>query len=141
MTLLDANVLIYASERGSVHHEWARSVLVRAVAGEGAALNAVGLAEISVGEADPATAAERIRAWGVELLDVPAAAAGPCAAAYKRYRERRNRQAGRASPRTPLPDFFIGAHAQVMGWTLATADTKRMRTYFPSVRLIGPGPD
>ena len=141
MTLLDSNVLIYASERGSVHYEWACSTLARAVAVEGAALNAVALAEICVGEADPATAAARIRAWGVELLDVPAAVAEPCAAAYRLYRERRTRQSGRTSPRTPLPDFLIGAHAQVMGWTLATADTNRMRTYFPSVRLISPEDD
>jgi predicted nucleic acid-binding protein len=39
---------------------------------------------------------------------------------------------------TPLPDFFIGAHAQVMGWTLATADESRFTTYFPSVRLLTP---
>ncbi len=37
-----------------------------------------------------------------------------------------------------LPDFFIGAHAQVMGWTILTRDTRRYRTYFPTVPLITP---
>ena len=32
----------------------------------------------------------------------------------------------------PLPDFFIGAHAQLAGWPLATADPDRIRTYFPT---------
>ena len=51
------------------------------------------------------------------------------------YRERRLSQSGKESPVMPLPDFFIGAHAQVMGWPLATADEGRIRTYFPSVVL------
>ncbi len=97
-------------------------MIVEAVSTEGAAINAVCLAEICVGEDDPATVADRIRGWGVEVIDVPAAAADVCAAAYRKYRERRRQQSGKESPRTPLPDFFIGAHAQVMGWTLATAD-------------------
>ena len=138
MTLLDSNVAIYASERGSAHHDWARRMIVEAVSTEGAAINAVCLAEICVGEDDPATVADRICGWGVEVIDVPAAAADVCAAAYRKYRERRRQQSGKESSRTPLPDFFIGAHAQVMGWTLATADVARIRTYFPLVRLAAP---
>lgn len=138
MTLLDTNVLIYASTGASRHHDWARQIIARAASTEGASINAVCLAEICVGEGDPATAADRIRGWGVEILDVPAAAADACATAYRRYRERRRRQSGRDSPRTPLPDFFIGAHAHIMGWTLATADASRIRTYFPGVRLTTP---
>ncbi len=140
MTLLDSNVLIYASLPGSAHHAWAQQLVARAVSSDGAAVNAVCLAEICVGEDEPWTVPDRIRGWGVAVLDVPAAAADVCAAAYRRYRERRQRHSGKDSPRMPLPDFFIGAHAQVMGWPLATADTGRIRTYFPSVRLVVPGP-
>ena len=38
----------------------------------------------------------------------------------------------------PLPDFFIGAQAQILGWPLATADVDRFRSYFPKVRLHTP---
>ena len=138
MTLLDTNILLFASESGSRYQDWARETIARAISTEGAAINAVCLAEICVGETEPTTAADRIRSWGVQILDVPAASADICAAAYRRYRSRRQRQSGRGSPRTPLPDFFIGAHAELMGWPLATVDTSRFSTYFPSVRLLTP---
>jgi predicted nucleic acid-binding protein len=108
------------------------------VVGGGAAISAVSLAEICVGDADPVTAADRIRSWGVEILEVPAAAADVCAKAYLRYRKRRMSQSDTPVSTMPLPDFFIGAHAKIMGWDLATADRGRLHTYFPSVSLKMP---
>lgn len=138
MTLLDTNVLIYASDERAAHCRWARRTIAEAVAGEGAAVNAVSVAEVCVGDAEPQTVADRIRSWGVAVLDVPAAASEVCACAYAAYRTRRKTDAGKDAPRAPLPDFFIGAHAQVMRWTLATADADRFKTYFPSVPLKSP---
>ncbi|HXV82259.1 MAG TPA: PIN domain-containing protein [Candidatus Binatia bacterium] len=138
MILLDTNVLIYAFDPESPFCQWARETIVSAVAGDGAAINAVSLAEICVGDRDPLTVADRIRSWGVEILDVPAAAAGFCATAYRQYRQRRLSQSDVSLPNMPLPDFFIGAHAKIMGWELATTDRTRFRTYFPSVSLKMP---
>jgi predicted nucleic acid-binding protein len=138
MILLDTNVLIYAFEPESPFYRWAREIIVDAVADDGAAINAVSLAEICVGDADPLTAADRIRSWGVDILDIPAAAADECARAYRNYRKRRTPQSVKPVPLMPLPDFFIGAHAKIMGWELATADRGRFHTYFPSVPLKMP---
>lgn len=138
MILLDTNVLIYGFDPGSPYYEWARDTIAGAVAGDGAAINVVSLAELCVGERHPSTAAERVRSWGVEILDLPVAAAEVCAAAYATYRERRRAESGGDSPRVPLPDFFIGAHAVVLGCWLATADTRRFTTAFPAVVLVSP---
>ena len=51
MMLLDTNVLLYAAESGSRYQDWARETIARAISTEGAAINAVCLAEICVGEA------------------------------------------------------------------------------------------
>lgn len=135
MLLLDTNVLIYAFDSDAPFYRWARDAIVGGVAGGGAAINAVSLAEICVGEPEPASVADRIRSWGVEILDVPAAAAEACAKAYLQYRKRRASQVDIPAPAMPLADFFIGAHAKVMDWPLATADRARFQAYFPSVAL------
>ena len=138
MILLDTSVLVYAFDHDSPFCRWAIETIADAVADDGAAINAVSLAEICVGDADPPTAADRIRSWGVEILDVPAAAADVCATAYRKYRKRRMSQSDTPVAVMPLPDFFIGAHAKIMGWELATADKGRFHTYFPSVSLKMP---
>lgn len=135
MILLDTNVLIYAFDPASPFCHWARETIADAVAGDGAAINAVSLAELCVGDAEPSTVAERIRRWGVAILDVPAAAAVVCATAYRLYRQRRLAQSALPAPAPPLPDFFIGAHAEIMGWDLATVDRGRFQTYCPAVTL------
>jgi hypothetical protein len=138
MILLDTNVLIYAADGQTKLGRWARRTIAAAVSGDGAAVNAISVAEVCVGDAEPDTVADRIRSWGVAVVDVPAAASEVCARAYRAYRLRRKAEAGVAAPATPLPDFFIGAHARVMGWALATADEARFRTCFPEVPLHVP---
>jgi hypothetical protein len=64
--------------------------------------------------------------------NVPWTAAFLAGKVYLEYRRRGGQR------RSPLPDFFIGAHAAVAGLRLLTRDAARYRTYFPTVELITP---
>ncbi|HZD50798.1 MAG TPA: type II toxin-antitoxin system VapC family toxin [Silvibacterium sp.] len=55
--------------------------------------------------------------------------AGKCYLAYRRRGGMRN---------SPLPDFYIGAHALVGDLALLTRDAARYRTYFPKVEILCP---
>jgi predicted nucleic acid-binding protein len=69
---------------------------------------------------------------GLVRLNLPWAAAWLASRAFLAYR----RQGGTRT--APLPDFFIGAHAEAADLTLLTRDPVRIRTYFPSVEIIAP---
>lgn len=139
MILIDTNVIIDVRDSASPFHRWAEGILADALSGEGAALSAVALAELCVGHDDPAVIEEELRARDIAILDIPAAASVACARAYTRYCAARRMSRGGKAPRVPLPDFFIGAHAEMMGWKLATRDTERYRIYFPEVQLLTSG--
>ena len=138
MTLLDTMVVVYARTPDSPFHEWAKEQIAGAVTGSGAAINAVTLAELCVEEGmEAAEVAHHIAGFGIEVFDVPASAAARCGEAYRNYRRQRKRDSGKDSPKVPLPDFFIGAHAEIMGWELATNDPRRFQNYF-SLKLVMP---
>lgn len=63
---------------------------------------------------------------------IPYEAAFVAGKAYLEYRRRGGMR------RSPLPDFFIGAHAAVRGYELLTRDPARYRSYFPRLKLIAP---
>jgi predicted nucleic acid-binding protein len=45
----------------------------------------------------------------------------------------------KGTKRGVLPDFFIGAHASVLGISLLTRDADRYARYFPRLSLITAG--
>jgi predicted nucleic acid-binding protein len=55
--------------------------------------------------------------------------AGKC---FQRYRRRGGTR------RSPLPDFYIGAHAAIADYRLLTRDARRYRDYFPKLEIIAP---
>jgi len=67
-----------------------------------------------------------------ERRDIPWEAAFLAGKCFLKYR----RAGGRKT--TPLPDFFIGAHAAIEKLDLLTRDVYRYRAHFPTVRIIAP---
>jgi predicted nucleic acid-binding protein len=138
MILFDTNVVIDAKDSSSVSHTWSVRLIQEAVAGDGGAINAVTLAELCAGSPNPADIQPEVRKLGVEIFDLPAAASEICGAAYRRYVLARRASGGGVASKIPLPDFFIGAHAEIMKWKLATRDAERISRYFPKVHLLTP---
>ncbi len=96
-------------------------------------MNPIVYAEVSVGFERIEELDEALPPDEFVRLPLPWAAAflaGKCFLAYRRAGGER---------RSPLPDFFIGAHAAVDGMTLLTRDPGRYRTYLPRLALIAPG--
>lgn len=67
-----------------------------------------------------------------EREPIPFAAAFLAGKVFSSYRKRGGVK------RSPLPDFFIGAHAAISGHQLLIRDAKRYRSYFPSIDIITP---
>jgi predicted nucleic acid-binding protein len=136
--LLDTNIIIDAHYGAGNDQIRATNLISSAVLGAGAAISSVTLAELYSGPERGQAIEEDMRRTGINILDVPVAAAGICGRAYRRYRRARRKSGGGKAPSMPLPDFFIGAHAELLGLKLATRDVERYRLYFPAVELIEP---
>ena len=138
MILLDTNVVIDAHYGAGADRLRAKNLISAAILDAGAAINSVTLAELYAGPERGHSIEEDMSQAGIAVLDLPFAAAATCGRAYRRYRLVRRRSGGGEAPSIPLPDFFVGAHAELMGWKLATRDMERYRLYFPDVELIEP---
>ena len=89
-------------------------------------------------KSDPNAVPSELEALGIDLVDLPVGAGPICGAAYAKYAAARKRESQKTAPTMPLPDFFVGAHAEAMGLTVITNDTGRFKTYFPKVKLETP---
>lgn len=131
-TLVDANVLLDILTEDQRWFGWSSGALA-AAADEGAlVVNPIVYAEVSVrfsriedlDEAlPPGTYVRAPLPWSAAFL------AGKCFLDYRRRGGER---------RSPLPDFYIGAHAAVQGLRLLSRDATRYRTYFPTLDVVAP---
>ena len=98
----------------------------------GAAINEVVFAELCTRDATVEEVNDLVDILEFPILPTPREGLFLAAKAFETYR-----RAG-GSREHVLPDFFIGAHALVIGAQVATRDARRFRTYFPALELITP---
>ena len=112
--------------------DWSAGALEECASSSQLCLNAMIYAEVSAGfeRIEELDAAPPISDF--TRLALPCEAAFLAGKACVRYRR------AKGTRRSPLPDFFIGAHAAIAQMPLLTRDAQRYRTYFPTVRLIAP---
>jgi len=132
MTLVDANVLLDLFTADAAWKDWSREHLKDAILDGGGAINPIIYAEVSLAFGHERELDAQLDSLAIAKLPLPYGAGFLAGRAYLRYRRRGGER------RSPLPDSYIGAHAQVDGLALLTRDPDRYRSYFPSVTLVSP---
>jgi predicted nucleic acid-binding protein len=129
--LVDSNVLLDILIPDPAWEAWSSDALAEAADSSLVAINPIVFAEVSVGF-DRIEDLEAALPEELEREALPWDAAFLAGKTFLSYRRRGGER------RAPLPDFYIGAHAAVRGYTLLTRDAARYRSYFPTLSLIAP---
>ena len=130
--LIDTNIILDIVTEDAKWFDWSSKTLSDCAERGKIWINPIIYAEVSVGfsrieeldEVLPQTVFRRAELpWPAAFL------AGKCFLKYKKLAVMR---------KTPLPDFYIGAHAAIADLTLVTRDRGRFTTYFPKIKMIAP---
>jgi predicted nucleic acid-binding protein len=131
-TLVDSNVLIDVFSADPTWAGWSQDSLRQAGADGPLVINEVIYAEVSARYSRIEELERELPRDDFQREHTPWPAAFLAGRAFADYRRRGGDR------RSPLPDFFIGAHAALVGLRILTRDVARYRTYFPTVDLIVP---
>jgi predicted nucleic acid-binding protein len=134
VTLVDSSVILDILTNDPTWVEWSSDALVRARDDGRLVINPVVYSEVSTGFERIEDLDVAVPADDFEREPLPYPAGFVAGKAFLTYRRRGGQR------RSPLPDFYIGAHAAVRGYRLLTRDAARYRTYFPTIPLITPEP-
>jgi predicted nucleic acid-binding protein len=130
--LVDSNVILDIAYEDPNWREWSEAAIERAAGETALVINPIIYAEVSIGYAQAAHVEAVMPADRFRREALPYEAAFAAGKAFLDYRRRGGTKT------SPLPDFYIGAHAAVRRYRLLTRDAARYRTYFPTVELIAP---
>lgn len=131
-TLVDSNVILDVLTDDTEWGDWSGAMLAEAARNGPLAINPIIYAEVSVRFDRIEDLEDALPESYYRRLPLPLEAAFLTGQCFLKYRKR-----GGTRP-TPMPDFYIGAHAALAGLTLLTRDAKRYRAYFPTLRIIAP---
>jgi predicted nucleic acid-binding protein len=130
--LVDSNVWIDCIDASSPWNEWAIDQLQACSEQAPLHINLVIYTELLVPEPDLAALDAMLDVFETQRSALPWTCAALAAKAFSLYRKRGGVR------RSPLPDFYIGAHAAVANLTVLTRDERPYRSHFPRVALVCP---
>jgi len=131
--LVDSNVLLDIFTEDRHWLSWSSAALERA-ANDSLIVNPIVYGEVSIRFERIEELDEALPPAIFEREAIPYEAAFLAGKAFLAYRRRTGTKA------SPLPDFYVGAHASIRGYRVLTRDVARYRTYFPKLSLIAPTP-
>lgn len=132
IVLVDSNVLLDIFTEDAQWYAWSAEALEAQAEEARLAINPIVYAEVSIRFSCIEDLEEALPSGVFERAALPWEAAFLAGKCFVRYRRKGGVR------QSPLPDFYIGAHAAVRNWTLLTRDAARYRGYFPTLRVIGP---
>jgi hypothetical protein len=130
--LIDSNIILDVLEDDPNWADWSESTLERYSNSHQLCINEIVYSEVSIGFARIEDLESAMARAGFGILQIPKEALFLAGKIYLKYKANKGRKV------SPLPDFYIGAHAAVFNLKLMTRDRSRYRTYFPTVELICP---
>lgn len=130
--LVDSNVLLDVLTDDPEWYTWSAARLDDCAVSAELCINPIIYAEVSVGFARIEELDAALSPRTFTRLELPWAAGFLAGKAFLRYRRERGQG------RSPLPDFYIGAHAAIAGMALLTRDARRYRSCYPTLELICP---
>jgi predicted nucleic acid-binding protein len=130
--MVDSNVWIDLMDTGSPWHMWAVNQIDQAGQLSALHINPLIYAELLIPGTDADIVDEILNVYNTLLSPLPYSGAALAAAAFAKYRHRGG------AKNSPLPDFYIGAHAAVANLTVLTRDNGVFRSYFTALKQINP---
>lgn len=131
-TLVDSCILIDVLADDPHWAEWSITQLEQLAAQAPLVINPLILAEISPRFERAADLEAALATLPLVRQPLPWDAAFLAGQAFKIYRQQKGIKT------SPMPDFYIGAHALVGGMRLLTRDEARYKSYFPTLNVIAP---
>jgi predicted nucleic acid-binding protein len=131
-TLVDSNVILDVVTDDTAWGDWSAAMLARAAHAGRLVINPLIYAEVSCGYDRIEELDAALPAHYFVREPLPWQAAFLAAKAFVGYRRRGGARSA------PLPDFYIGAHAALAGYSLLTRDRRRYAAYFPALQIIAP---
>jgi predicted nucleic acid-binding protein len=130
--LVDSSVVLDVFLDDPEWGDWSEGVLSNLSKTRSLFINPIIYTEISIGFERIEELERAVEKCGFKMAAILREALFLAGKASLRYRK------GKGKKTAPLPDFFIGAHAAVEGVELVTRNVERIKTYFPSVKIISP---
>lgn len=130
--MFDSNVLLDIVTADEKWMDWSRAQFRTAAKTAPVVINPIIYAEIAPAFDSQAALDRWLPPLHFRRLPLPYEAGFRASRAFLEYRKRGGKKS------SPLPDFYIGAHAETAGFTLVTRDISRYQTYFPDLKVLAP---
>ena len=130
--LIDSCILLDLFTNDPKWGDWSENILGKYSQTNTLYINSIVYTEISIGFEKIEELEKAIYQLDIKVLEIPREALFLTGKAFLKYRR------SKGTKNSPLPDFFIGAHASVAKFSLITRDVAKYKIYFPQIDLVNP---